>query len=124
MSQPARHLPGLDGLRGIAALIVVFLHGTLFIGSVGFMPHAACLAVDFFFLLSGFVIAHAYDERLKCGMTWRQFMTVRIIRLYPMLFAGTAMGALLLIGAHFEKHTFSAAMTLLLAAGAFVLLPL
>src|SRR4051794_36570022 len=123
MSQPARHLPGLDGLRGIAALVVVFLHGTLFIGNVGYTPDAACLAVDFFFLLSGFVIARAYDERLQRTMTWRQFMIVRLIRLYPMLFAGTAMGAVLFIAVHFQKHELSAATTLLVATGSFALIP-
>ncbi|MFL5253789.1 MAG: acyltransferase family protein [Rhodopila sp.] len=123
MNQPTRHLPGLDGLRGIAALVVVFLHGTLFVGNIRYRPDAACLAVDFFFMLSGFVIAHAYDERLAHGMTWRQFMAVRIIRLYPMLLLGTAMGAVLFIAAHLARHGASVMATLLMAAGSFMLLP-
>ncbi|MFL5286868.1 MAG: acyltransferase family protein [Rhodopila sp.] len=123
MNQPTRHLPGLDGLRGIAALVVVFLHGTLFVGNIRYRPDAACLAVDFFFMLSGFVIAHAYDERLAHGMTWRQFMAVRIIRLYPMLLLGTAMGAVLFIAAHLARHEAGVMATLLMAAGSFMLLP-
>src|SRR5690348_15151808 len=123
MNQPTRHLPGLDGLRGIAAFIVVFLHGTVYVGRIDYRPQAACLAVDFFFLLSGFVIAHAYDGRLKRSMTWRQFMTARIIRLYPMLLIGTAMGAVLFIPAHLARHELSTTATLLVAAGSFALIP-
>ena len=52
----------LDYLRGVAAFAVCILH---FRGELGanLLPHA-CLAVDFFFVLSGFVLAHAYEQRL------------------------------------------------------------
>jgi peptidoglycan/LPS O-acetylase OafA/YrhL len=47
-------------------------------------PVEAYLAVDFFFTLSGFVLAHAYGQRLREGMTATYFMALRIIRLYPL----------------------------------------
>jgi peptidoglycan/LPS O-acetylase OafA/YrhL len=118
-SHHSRHFLGLDGLRGVAAFVVVFLHGTM-VFDVGYIPPAACLAVDFFFLLSGFVVAYAYDERLANGsMTWRQFMVVRMIRLYPMVFVGTAVGAAL----RFRSIQFDPSTFLMITAGSFALLP-
>jgi len=49
----------------------------------GAAPYRGYLAVDFFFMLSGFVLAHAYEERLRSGMKAWRFMRTRIIRLYP-----------------------------------------
>jgi peptidoglycan/LPS O-acetylase OafA/YrhL len=123
MSEHTRHFAGLDGLRGVAAFIVVFLHGTLFIKNADYSPPAACMAVDFFFMLSGFVIARAYDERLQQMMTWRQFMAVRLIRLYPMLFFGTAMGGVLFVVSQHHDHQFHPSVSMLITIGSFVLLP-
>ena len=53
--------------------------------------HHAILAVDFFFMLSGFVIGYAYDDRWD-RMTARQFMTLRLIRLHPLVLLGTGLG--------------------------------
>lgn len=77
----------LDGLRGIAAIFVLMRHSANFWSGVAF--HHSYLAVDLFFVLSGFVIVHAYDDKIVTGgMTFRQFVLVRLIRLYPMfLFA-------------------------------------
>jgi peptidoglycan/LPS O-acetylase OafA/YrhL len=50
------------------------------------------LAVDFFFILSGFVLAHAYEDRLLGGMTPTQFLHLRLIRLYPLYLIGTLIG--------------------------------
>ncbi|HKE96567.1 MAG TPA: acyltransferase, partial [Povalibacter sp.] len=49
------------------------------------------LAVDFFFALSGFVVAYAYDDRWRT-MTTRQFLLVRLVRLHPLLILGTLLG--------------------------------
>lgn len=61
-----RHYQILDGLRGVAAIMVISMHVMeIFAGgdfTKMFVNHG-CLAVDFFFLLSGYVIAHAYDDR-------------------------------------------------------------
>lgn len=87
-----QHIVVLDGLRGIAALCVLLLHAASIFGQP--QPIHANLAVDFFFVLSGFVIAHAYDDRLKMGMTLGAFMKTRIIRLYPMILASVLLGAI------------------------------
>jgi len=88
------HYPILDGLRGVASLVVVAFHL--------FEAHAAShadqiinhgyLAVDFFFVLSGFVIGYAYDDRWG-RMTYRDFFKRRLIRLHPMVVMGMLIGA-------------------------------
>jgi peptidoglycan/LPS O-acetylase OafA/YrhL len=91
------HFEVLDGLRGVAALLVLVFHvSEISAGGVAqrnVLPHGA-LAVDFFFCLSGFVIAHAYDKRWARGMTLREFAVRRLIRLHPMVVLATAVGAL------------------------------
>ncbi|QMV17887.1 acyltransferase family protein [Granulicella sp. 5B5] len=93
---PKRHYPILDGLRGVAAIIVVTFH-TLEVYSHG--DHAkqilnhGYLAVDFFFLLSGFVVAYAYDDRWS-RMTLAGFAKRRLIRLQPMVVMGSIIGAI------------------------------
>ena len=76
-----RSFVALDGLRGIAAIIVAVEHAS---GIFGVRMPEAYLAVDFFFMLSGFVLARAYDEQLRKGMSARDFIMRRLIRLYPL----------------------------------------
>jgi peptidoglycan/LPS O-acetylase OafA/YrhL len=91
-----QHFLVLDGMRGIAALIVAGLHAReLMIG--GRLLDHSYLAVDFFFCLSGFVIAYAYEGRLASGMRLATFVKLRWIRLYPMIFIGALLGGLVLI---------------------------
>ena len=86
-----RHFVGLDGLRGVAALSVALIH---WFGASGSLPRGY-LAVDFFFMLSGFVIAHAYEARLAKGeMGFWQFVIARVVRLWPLLAAGMLFGAI------------------------------
>ena len=80
----------LDALRGVAAFPVVYLHAQRMFGPQLF-PHAH-LAVDFFFLLSGFVMAYVYQDRLDQGWTVMGFMRVRILRLYPLYLVGIVGG--------------------------------
>lgn len=87
----------LDAMRGVAALAVVVVHDPGFLVPLK-MP-SAYLAVDFFFLLSGFVISHAYGSRLAAGLTWRQFMRDRVIRLYPLYLLGVVVGFLSAVAA-------------------------
>lgn len=75
----------LDGVRGVAALAVVVWH-TNVSWPRAFHPASSYLAVDLFFILSGFVIAYAYGEKLDRGLSTFEFMRVRIIRLYPLFF--------------------------------------
>lgn len=83
----------LDALRGIAALLVVPIHAPHGFYNVLLFPHAF-LAVDFFFCLSGFVIAFSYESRLTTGLAFREFTLTRIIRLYPIAVLGTLLGAI------------------------------
>jgi peptidoglycan/LPS O-acetylase OafA/YrhL len=86
----------LDGLRGVAAFSVVCYHTQIFRGSSAIAPHGY-LAVDFFFMLSGFVIASAYEKKLEAGFTVTEFFKHRVIRLYPVALAGVLLGALRLL---------------------------
>ena len=85
----------LDGLRGVAAMIVVAFHlfETYSSGPSdrGLLYNHGYLAVDFFFVLSGFVIGYAYDDRGR--MTRWGFFKRRLIRLQPMVILGTLIGA-------------------------------
>ena len=100
---PAKgHYVILDGLRGVAALMVVAFH--LFEAYSGGSPHKQIinhgyLAVDFFFLLSGFVVAYAYVDRWG-GMSQWQFYKRRLVRLQPMIVIGGLIGAALLAFQH------------------------
>ena len=86
----------LDGLRGVAALVVILVHGfETYIPFFGTQHiNHGYLAVDFFFVLSGFVIGYAYDDRWDRMSTW-SFFKRRLIRLHPMVVAGTLFGACL-----------------------------
>ena len=80
----------LDGMRGIAAIVVLVFHARhgnfrCFINSY--------LAVDFFFVLSGFVIFHSYADKIMRGMTFQEYVARRIGRLYPLMVVGVLLGA-------------------------------
>lgn len=108
--QTKQHFEILDGLRGIAALAVVVFHFMEWIftdPTKNFIGHGF-LAVDFFFCLSGFVIGYAYDDRIaKMGL--RKFFTSRIIRLHPLVVAGSVLGLLAFLfdpfGGHLELYS-------------------
>lgn len=84
----------LDGLRGIAAMIVVAFHlfETYSPGPSEQIINHGYLAVDFFFVLSGYVIGYAYDDRWDRMSLWG-FFKRRLVRLHPMLILGTLIGA-------------------------------
>ncbi|MDO4320735.1 MAG: acyltransferase [Bacteroidales bacterium] len=86
----------LDGLRGIAAIIVVIFHifEAYAADPVQQIVNHGYLAVDFFFALSGFVIGYAYDDRWARGMTFCNFVKRRLIRLHPMVIMGSLIGLL------------------------------
>lgn len=111
------HLTALDGLRGVAALLVVAHHLEEQMGSYGLF-YRGFLAVDFFFVLSGFVIGLAYENRLESGMALASFARVRIIRLYPMLATGAVIGAVaaLIMGVHLNLFVALPAHLLLIPA--------
>ncbi len=90
LNHDKREYHTLDAMRGVAAVMVVIVHCGVLWG--GWQPASAYLAVDLFFLLSGFVLEHAYGHRLARGMTAYGFMKARTIRLYPLYLLGFAMG--------------------------------
>ena len=92
------HYDLLDGLRGVAALMVIWYHvfeGYAFAGggNIETLNHGY-LAVDFFFILSGFVIGYAYDDRWGKSLTMKDFFKRRLIRLHPMVVMGAVLGAI------------------------------
>src|SRR5579875_1689596 len=82
----------LDAMRGVAAFFVVMRHAEV----QGWSPHYSHLAVDLFFLLSGFVLSYAYDERLAAGLRFGKFMAFRLQRLAPIHLFGAILGWLAL----------------------------
>ncbi len=79
----------LDGLRGIFSVLVVAHHHNAFRDSIfynNFFVINSDLFVDFFFVLSGFVIALNYSNRIHTGEDFFQFLKKRFLRLYPLLF--------------------------------------
>lgn len=105
--QSKHHLVLLDALRGVAALIVLYYHcfecfGYEILEGSGLYTQVCdhgYLAVDFFFLLSGFVIGYAYDDRwetpaLPSSLSKLSFFKRRLIRLHPMVIAGAVIGLL------------------------------
>lgn len=110
----------LDALRGVAALAVVVFHAKRLLGWSA-LP-SGYLAVDFFFVLSGFVIAHAYDSRLKGTMSAAQFIWHRLVRFYPLYFAGFAVGLAYEIGLVATGNSVAIPSPTLLAAAASALI--
>lgn len=94
-SDSKKHFLILDALRGVAALVVILFHiFEIYSGGdhVKQYVNHGYLAVDFFFMLSGYVMAHAYDDRWD-RMTIKDFFKRRLIRLHPMIIFGMTVGA-------------------------------
>jgi peptidoglycan/LPS O-acetylase OafA/YrhL len=104
-SSGKEHFEVLDGLRGSAAFLIVIFHlfnyAFAFHGPYAIVKHAH-LAVDFFFALSGFVVAYAYDDRWT-RMTTMQFFRIRLIRLHPLVLIGATLGLLFYLFDPFSK---------------------
>ena len=114
------HYELLDGLRGVAAILVLFYHifeGFAFAeatngagnGIITTLNHGH-IAVDFFFILSGFVISYAYDSRWDSMTTW-QFFKRRLTRLHPMLMMGAIIGAIAFFAVGCERWDGTTATT-------------
>lgn len=96
------HYALLDGLRGVAAILVLWYHvfeGFQFGSGAEIIKEInhGYLAVDFFFILSGFVISYAYDDRWKKSLTWSKFFRRRLIRLHPMVVMGALIGLVMFL---------------------------
>lgn len=119
------HFEILDGLRGLAAIAVVIFH---FMEIAvpdyhnSFISHSY-LAVDFFFCLSGFVIAYAYDTKIaQIGVV--EFMKLRLIRLHPLVVIGALIGLIVFIFDPFSNlYQTYASKTLLVFLSASLMIP-
>lgn len=90
------HYNILDGLRGVAAITVVCFHifEAFATSHLDQRINHGYLAVDFFFILSGFVVGYAYDDRWGT-MKVKDFIKRRVIRLHPMVVLGAIIGAIM-----------------------------
>lgn len=82
----------LDAGRGVAALAVMLYHYGDYLGGNSLFK-SSFLAVDLFFILSGFVLSHAYGRKISEGLRAFEFMALRLIRLYPVYILATLVGA-------------------------------
>jgi len=94
-ARPSTRFDALDGLRGLAAIAVMVFHytehnGLRWIGN-------SWVAVDLFFVLSGFVIAYSYADKIAGGMHFSRFLAVRWMRLGPLYLVGLALGVVALV---------------------------
>ena len=102
-AQPRRSYQTLDGLRAIGALLVITRHVPQYFGPI--RAPESYLAVDLFYLVSGFVVAHAYGQRLRAGGFFWEFIKTRLIRLYPFYAVGMALGvAVALVSLFSDPH--------------------
>jgi peptidoglycan/LPS O-acetylase OafA/YrhL len=121
-----QHFKILDGLRGIAAISVVIFHFMEFAVpdyKDNFIAHSY-LAVDFFFCLSGFVIAYAYDSKVE-SMGLVRFIQSRLIRLHPLVIIGALLGLITFIFDPFSNlyQGYGLGKTLLMFLSAALLIP-
>ena len=114
-----REFHTLDGMRGVAALAVGALHMPSFTHAVWFGDdgglQCAFLGVDMFFVLSGFVIAHAYERRIASGMALPEFLKLRARRLGPLYFLGVALAIVQMTSARIVHPNAWSAIDLVLA---------
>jgi peptidoglycan/LPS O-acetylase OafA/YrhL len=114
LDSSARYLPALTGIRAVAALLVLLLHTDqnvpANIPSVFPLLLRGYLGVDFFFLLSGFIITHVYLQSLAGGgrAAIGIYLWHRFIRLYPvhvtvLLGLVVIVGAATAVGFHFNS---------------------
>lgn len=96
-------LYGLDALRGVAACVVVFGHIAT---NAGWDVGNYGLSVDFFFMLSGYIMARTYETKLRSGLPARTFFLKRFVRLWPVAAAGLTMAVFVAITVgQFDKNT-------------------
>jgi peptidoglycan/LPS O-acetylase OafA/YrhL len=87
IASPAPKMQKFDAMRGIAALLIAACHAGLLTKT----PQRPCLALEFCFVLSGFVIANAYYAMRADDMTIKEFIGRRLLRLYPLFAFGLAL---------------------------------
>jgi peptidoglycan/LPS O-acetylase OafA/YrhL len=114
MSAPKRRYAILDGLRGVAAIGVLLYHFGSRLGAPATVRHGY-LAVDFFFILSGFVVAHSYTSKLE-SLSLSSFLLIRVKRFLPLSVMGVALGTAYLMMRWLAQPTLSDDWPQILAA--------
>lgn len=104
---------GLDALRGVAALVALLFHAALNFHIPKPFPHGY-VVVDFFFMLSGYVMARTYDDRLRNGLNGFRFFAARYLRLWPTMAVGGVIGLPLVLFAMPEQGPTVALLNFLL----------
>ncbi|MEO8411786.1 MAG: acyltransferase [Propionivibrio sp.] len=118
------HYVIFDLLRGLAALTVLVFHMSYMLGPSAPAVPKGYLAVDFFFILSGFVIAANYHPDVRPAIGWRDFLVARLARLWPLLVAATLLGAVVIIAKYTrDLGYFDAAGTLRSLGANLLMLP-
>jgi peptidoglycan/LPS O-acetylase OafA/YrhL len=85
----SNHILSLDLCRGLAAFVVMFYHINFLLFEELKIFQRGYLCVDFFFILSGYVIANSYDARVASGLSVRHFLIIRMARLWPLVLLTT-----------------------------------
>ncbi|HJW40941.1 MAG TPA: acyltransferase [Rhizomicrobium sp.] len=122
---PRERFHNLDAMRGICGLSIVMFHCDGLFGAGEVFCHGF-LAVDMFFILSGFVIAHTYGPRLAAGLDTGAFLKARVARLSPVYWAGTMLCTAMLVAIAAYRPAgsfFSAGQIAGLSAMAMALIP-
>jgi len=122
----AKRFQSLDGLRGVCAITVLLFHCDDLFHKGPIFQHGF-LAVDVFFVLSGFVIALTYEERLKNGLSLKQFIRARARRLLPTYFLGTLINiaafVILLSAGYVAFHGYTSSLLVFAAVTTLFLIP-
>jgi peptidoglycan/LPS O-acetylase OafA/YrhL len=111
----------LDGLRGLAAISVVAYHAAFEVHLRGLLTIKAWVAVDFFFCLSGFVLAFAHDHEIRHdSLTVQRFLAIRFARFFPIIVLGSLLG---LAANHVQPLPIAPGYTALVFVNSLLLLP-
>lgn len=87
------YFPTLDAVRGVAAISVMLYHLGALVGDPKIAPFGF-LAVDLFFMMSGFVLARSYEPKISKSLSWGKFTILRIARIYPALLLSIVIGVI------------------------------
>ena len=88
----SRRIHGLDAMRGLAAFCVFAFHANGLFDEIPNVFAKGYLAVDFFMMLSGYVMARTYEGRMQAGLSPEKFFALRYRRLWLTMAIGSLFG--------------------------------